>query len=344
MAVKKDKSKYLPPEEAIQQIKKHQPLKPVYLITGEDNYFIDVVCDYFEQNVIDESLRDFDQKIEYGRDVTMQDVIGLARQVPMMSPVKLVIIKEAQDISANQGNAKEKAWELLETYLENPSEQSVLVLCYRHKKLAKNTKVYKAIEKVGAAYESATPSDKEVAEWIARYVKTKGYSITEKSALLIASTMSNDRSKLSHELDKIFTVLPAGSVINDAVIEKYMGISKEYNIFELQNAIGRRDIARCSLLTRHFAANTKEFPLQKIIPTLYRYIVDLMVYIQSPDKDDNPMGWKYEAASRNYTLSKLALCIGYLHDADLMSKGVNNTGTITDGEILKELIFKITHT
>ncbi|MBR1793211.1 MAG: DNA polymerase III subunit delta [Bacteroidales bacterium] len=326
-------------EKAIAELRQTQQYKPVYLLTGEENYLIDQICDYMENNLVPADFRDFDQKVVYGRDVTMQEVVNLAKQYPMLSPVKLVVVKEAQDIPTKEG-----AWDCLSSYLEKPSPSSVLVLCYRHKSLDKRTAAYKAIAKHGSVYEHKALRDYEVAPWIAAYVRSKGGSITEKCATLISSTIGSDRSKLVQELDKVLLALPEGGVINDAAVEKYMGISKDYNVFELQNAIGRRDMDKCSRIVNHFAANPKENPIQMVIPVLYKYIINLMLHIQDSSQTKNPYAAReYDEAARNYTLPRLALAVRYLHEADLKSKGIGNAGTVSDGEILKELIFKITH-
>ena len=323
-------------EKALEELKAAKELKPVYLLTGEDNYMIDVLSNFFENNADD----DIEKKVIYGRDTTMQDIITLAFQTSMFASKKILIIKEAQDLPT-----KDNAWERLAKYLNAPAEQTTLVLCYRYKKLDKRSATYKAIDKVGTVYEQKKLYESQIAQWIATYVRQKGYSITEKCAMLIASTINNDRAKLINELDKVMTMLPKGGVINDEVAEKYMGISKDYNVFELQDAIGSRNVAKCSLIVNYLSCNLKAEPIQKIIPMLYKYIVDLMVFIQDPSLSKNPyVTRRFQAGSNNYTLSKLALCIGYLHDADLLCKGVHNTGTISDSEILKELIFKITHT
>ncbi len=322
---------------------KNGKFHPVYLLTGEENYYIDLVSNYFEKNVIAADFRDFDQTIVYGRDVEMSMVISLAKRYPMMSPVQLVMVKEAQDIS--------KDWELLVKYLENPQPQTMLVFCYRHKKLAKNTKAYKAINEKGVVYEKNKLKDYEVPAWIANMVQKKGFSITEKGAVLIAESLGNDLGKIANELSKVFVSMPAGGTINDEIIERNIGISKDYNVFELQNAIGRRDVMQCNRIVNHFAANPKDNPIQMVIPSLYNYIIKVMLYHQEPDKSKAAAVLKvppfflrdYETAARNYSLGKLASCIGYLYEADLRAKGVKNNGTITDGEIIKELVFKMIH-
>lgn len=316
--------------------------RPVYLITGEENYYIDLLSNYFENKVIAEEFRDFDQTIVYGRDVDMPAVLSLAKRYPMMSPIQLVLVKEAQDI---------KDWDLLVKYLESPQPQTVLVFCYRHKKLKKTTKVYKAIEKTGSVFEKGKLKDSEVPGWIANVVQSKGYSITQKGAELIAEYLGNDLGKIINELSKVYISLPAGEVINEDIIEQNIGISKDYNVFELQNAIGRRDVVQCNKIVNHFAANPKDNPIQMVLPLLYGYFIKVMIYHQVPDKSAAASAMKvnpyflrdYGVAASNYTLGKLASCIGYLYDADLKSKGVKNSGNVSDGEILKELIFKIIH-
>ncbi len=317
--------------------------RPVYLLTGEENYYIDLVSNFFEKNVIAADFRDFDQTVVYGPEVDMPTVIDLAKRYPMMSPVQLVLVKEAQGIARD--------WELLAKYLENPQPQTVLVFCYRHKKLNKNSKAYKAINSVGVVFEKNKLRDYEVPGWIANVVQKKGYSITQTGAVLIAESLGNDLGKIANELSKVYISMPEGGTINEDVIETNIGISKEYNAFELQNAIGRRDVVQCNKIVNHFAANPKDNPIQLVIASLYGYFIKVMLYHQEPDKNKaasvlkvSPYFLKdYEKAAQNYSLGKLASCIGYLYEADLKSKGVRNNGTISDGEILKELVFKIIH-
>ena len=283
-----------------------QKFAPVYLLTGEENYYIDLVSDFMEQNIIPQDFRDFDQTVVYGRDVTMQMVIGFAKRYPMMSPNQLVLVKEAQDIA--------KDWELLATYLDNPQPQTILVFCYRHKKLAKNTKVYKAIDKHGVVYEKNKLRDYEVPAWVANVVQQQGFSITEKGAMLVSESLGNDLGKIANELSKVYIGLPKGTVINEGIIERQIGISKDYNIFELQTAIGRRDVVQCNRIINHFAENPKDNPIQIILPSLYNYFLKVMIFHQIPDRNEAAKIMKvhpyfirdYEVASRNYTLGKLA--------------------------------------
>ena len=318
--------------------------RPVYLLTGEENYYIDVMSDYFENEVIDTTMRDFDQSVVYGRDTTMAAVISDAKRYPMMSPVHLVIVKEAQDIATNQ-------WEQLAEYLKNPSEKSAIIFCYRHKKLDKRTAAYKAIAAKGCVYETPKVWDNQVPGWIAKQVSAKGFSINEKATYLITESVGNDLSMIANELGKLYPLLKPGEAITEELVEKQIGISKDYNVFELQKAIGRRDPVMCNRIVNYFAANPKKNPIQLVLPILYGYFLKVMFYHQLENKSDaaKVLGCApsfvqdYAVAASNYKLGKLATCIGYLYETDLRSKGVRNSGNVTDGELLKELIFKVIH-
>lgn len=317
---------------------------PVYLLMGEESHYIDVVSDWIENNIIDETLRDFDQTVVYGKDTDMGSVISMAKRYPMMSPVHLVLVKEAQDIDTRQ-------WEQLATYLQNPSPQTMLVFCYRHKKLDKRTAAYKAIEKAGVVYETPKVYDNQVPQWIKNDVAVHGFGITDKAAMMIVENLGADLGKVANELSKLYPLLPAGGQITEQLVEQQIGISKDYNVFELQNAIGRRDAVMCNRIVNYFAANPKKNPIQPVLALLYGYFLKIMWYHQLDNKSDAPkiLGCApmfvkdYALAASNYSLGKLAACIGYLYDADLRSKGVRNSGNVTDGEILKETVFKIIH-
>ena len=318
--------------------------KPVYLLTGEENYYIDVVSDYFEEHVIDPSVRDFDQTVMYGRDVDMATVVSTVKRYPMMSPIHLVLVKEAQDIPTQQ-------WERLAAYLQQPSPQGVLVLCYRHKKLDKRTAVYKAIAAAGVVYETPKIYDNQIPGWIGREVGSHGHHISDKAAAMLAEYLGTDLGKIANELSKLYPLLPENGTITEQLVEDQIGISKDYNVFELQKAIGRRDPVMCNRIVNYFAENPKKNPIQMMLPLLYGYFLKIMFYHQLENKSDAPkvLGCApsfvrdYEEASRNYSLGKLATCIGYLYETDLRSKGVRNSGNVTDGELLKELIFKVIH-
>ena len=297
-----------------------------------------------EENIVDSTLRDFDQTVLYGREVDMPTVIGHAKRYPMMSPVHLVMVKEAQNIDTRQ-------WDVLAAYLQQPAPQTVLVFCYRHKKLDKRTAAYKAIAKEGVVYETPKVYDNQVPAWIRNEVSSHGFTIGDKAATMLLEFLGADLSKIAGELSKLYPLLPAGGAITAELVEQQIGVSKDYNVFELQSAIGRRDPVMCNRIVNYFAANPKNNPIQPVLALLYGYFLKIMCYHQLENKSDAakvlgcaPMFVKdYAQAAANYSLGKLASCIGYLYEADLRSKGVRNSGTVTDGEILKELVFKVIH-
>lgn len=317
-------------------------VKNIYLLTGEENHGIDTISDFFEHQFLPEDFRDFDQTIIYGRDTSMETIITMARRFPVMSPYQLILVKEAQDI---------RKWDQLPLYLDNPQPQTVLVFCYRHKKMDKRSVAYKSIAKHGVVFEKDKLKDYKIPEWVTAYVRENGYDISPRGASIIAESIGNELSKIVNELSKVFITLPKGSKITESIIEENIGISKDYNVFELQNAIGRKDVLKCNKIINHFAANPKENSIQAILPNLYAYFIKIMVYHQLDNKSNAPsiLGihpyylQDYQIAAANYSLPKLATIIGYLKTADLKSKGIENTGTITDGELLKELLFKILH-
>lgn len=317
---------------------------PVYLLMGEENHYIDTVSDWMENNVVEESLRDFDQTVLYGKDTDMATVLANAKRFPMMSPVHLVLVKEAQEIDTRQ-------WEQLADYLKSPLPQTMLVFCYRHKKLDKRTAAYKAIAAAGVVYETPKVYDNQVPGWIKSEVGAHGRTIGDKAVMMIAENIGTDLGKIANELGKLYPLVPQGGAITEQLVEQQIGVSKDYNVFELQAAIGRRDPVMCNRIVNYFAANPKKNPIQPVLSLLYGYFLKIMFYHQLENKSDAakvlgcaPVFVKdYAQAAANYSLGKLASCIGYLHEADLRSKGVGNATGDNDGEILKELVFKVIH-
>ncbi|MBR4804777.1 MAG: DNA polymerase III subunit delta [Bacteroidales bacterium] len=332
-------------EKQIMSSVKNGDIKPVYLFYGEENYTLDVLSDFFENDVIKSENQCFDQTVVYGRDVKMTAVIDIAKQYPTMptSTHRLILVKEAQDIDKNE-------WELLLPYLEHPSSTSIVVFCYRNEKF-KNAKLQKAIAAKGVVFEKKKLYEDKVSEWVIKYVAEQGYSISQQCAAIIAESLGTDTRKIANELSKVFISLPKGVAVTNDIIEREIGISKDYNVFELLNALGRKDVLKCNRIVNHFAANPKDNPIQLILPNIYGFFIKVMIYQQLTDKSQAPSALgvnpffirDYQTAARNYSLPKMAAIIGYLKEADLKSKGVRNTGTITDGEIIKELVFKILH-
>jgi DNA polymerase-3 subunit delta len=325
---------------------------PVYFLQGEEPYFIDCISDYIEEHVLDESEKTFDQMIVYGRDVNKEAVVGLAKGFPMIASKRVIIVKEAQGISNLTGSKSKSSKtqeDLLEKYLENPTPSTILVLCYKYKTLDKRTTLYKSFEKAGVLFESKKLQDYKVAAWISDYVKSYDYNISQASATLLSEYLGNDLSKINNEVQKLFIGLSKGSVITNNIIEQNIGISKDYNVFELQNAIGKRDWLKINRIINYYEANPKDNPVQMVIPTLFKYFAKILIYHRLKDKSQaasalgvNPYFLNdYVVAARNYSQSKLIENIHVLREYDTHSKGYGATGNLSNGDLYKELIFKL---
>ncbi|MCF8368981.1 MAG: DNA polymerase III subunit delta [Bacteroidales bacterium] len=316
---------------------------PWYFLSGEESYYIDMISDYIEDNVLSDTEKEFNQTIIYGRDTDVKSLVSVVKRFPMMANHQVVIVKEAQDI--------DKIEELL-PYIENPLTSTILVLNYKYKKVDKRKAFFKTIAKKGILFESKKIYDNQVAPWINKYIVNKGYSITPKAAAILGEYLGADLGKVVNEISKLIINLPEGAEINELLVEQNIGISKDYNIFELQNAIGSRNIEKANRIVNYFAANPKENPLIKTVSLLFSFFAKILIYHQLKDKSRNSVAsalgvspffvTDYQLAARNYNVNKVARLISYLRDYDLKSKGVNNIST-SDGELLKELMFKILH-
>ncbi|MCX6278585.1 MAG: DNA polymerase III subunit delta [Bacteroidetes bacterium] len=316
---------------------------PVYLLHGEESYFIDVISDYIEKNVLSDLEKEFNQTIIYGKDTNVPTLISYARRFPMMGNYQSLIVKEAQDL---------EKFEDLQHYVENPLPSTILVLCYKYNKLDKRKVFYKAVEKAGVAFESVRFYDNKIPDWINEYLRERKYSITQKAAIMLIEFLGADLSKIVNEIQKLLINLKPGTEINEDDVDQNIGISKDFNVFELQKALARKDVYKSNQIILHFAANPRENPLVKVIPILTGYFTKLLTYHYLPDKSQNSvaasLGIKpffvrdFQQAARNFPVGKLINVIAYLREYDLKAKGVDNASA-TDGELMKELIFKILH-
>jgi DNA polymerase-3 subunit delta len=318
-------------------------IKPIYFLMGEEPYYIDKISDYIEENVLDESEKGFNLQVMYGRDASIEDIVSSAKRYPMMADKQVLIIKEAQDLS--------RSIEKLVPYANNPQPTTVLVINYKYKKLDKRKKLHKAIAKTGLVYESKKLYDNKVADWIRRVLSGKKYQIEPKAAQMLVEFLGTDLSKIANELDKLTLILPKETIINDAHIEENIGISKDFNNFELLKAIGDKNILKANRIINYFVENPKNNPTIMTISLLNNFFTKLLLFhgLQNKSKDavSKALGVNiyfvedYFAASRNYPMRKVAQVIAFLRDADVKSKGVG--ANQTQGDILKELIFKILH-
>ncbi len=319
-------------------------IKPIYFLMGEEPYYIDKISEFIEENILSEEEKGFNQMVLYGRDITIEDIVDNAKRFPMMAERQVVIVKEAQDLSRTIEN--------LVSYVDNLQPSTVLVLCYKYKTIDKRKKLYKAIQKVGLVYESKKLYENQIADWIRRVLQGKNYKIEAKATLMLVEFLGPDLSKISNELDKLMVVLPVNSAITPKDIEENIGISKDYNNFELRKAVGEKNILTVNKIINHFAQNQKANPMVMTISLLNSFFTQLLIFHSLKDKSNSSVAralgvnpyfvQDYTTAGKNYPMRKVSQVIGLLRDADLKSKGVG-ANAIPAGDILKELLFKIIH-
>lgn len=332
---------------------KARKFRPVYLFHGEEPYYIDLFSDYIEKNLLSEAEKGFNQTVLYGRETDVLTVLNSAKRYPMMSDYQLVLIKEAQDMKWGKEGDDKKGQDPLLAYLEKPLPSTVLVFCYKHGKFDKRKKTYKAIEKSGCIFESAPIYDNKVPGWVEDYAREKAYRINPRASALIADYLGTDLSKISNELDKLMLNIPKGNEITVDDVQNNIGISKEYNVFELQDAIAKRNVLKANQIVSYFAANPKANPIQMVLGALntwftkvlkFHYIQDRSAANLARELGVNPYFVKdYELAAKNYSMGRLFDIMSILREYDLKTKGVDSTGNTESGELLKEMVFKIIH-
>ena len=329
---------------------------PAYMLCGKEPYYIDLVANYIENNVLDEMAREFDQTIIYGKDLTGGDVsavIGAARGFAMMGGYKVIIVKEAQNI---------KKWEALAMYMDNPQPSTILVFCYKYGSPDKRLNLFKNWEKKGGVLmESEQLRDYQVEKWIRDYVAQRNkelkengdeVQIDEKVTKILADSIGTDLTQIVGALQKLIDGRPEGvKVIDAALVERNIGISKDFNVFELQSALIAGDLVKANRITQYFATS-KDHPMVKELGILYGFFANLMIYHYLPDKTDRVvasalgvapfMVKDYAAAAKRYSAGKTFAIIGYFRETDARLKGINNPSA-KDADLWKELIYKIMH-
>ena len=329
---------------------------PAYMLCGKEPYYIDKVADYIEQHVLDEMACEFDQTIIYGKDLASGDVssvIGAARGFAMMGGYKVIIVKEAQNI---------KKWDALAMYMDNPQPSTILVFCYKYGSPDKRLNLFKNWEKRGGVLmESEQLRDYQIEKWIRDYVaernkelKANGdeVQIDEKVTKILADSIGTDLTQIVGALQKLIDGRPEGvKVIDAALVERNIGISKDFNVFELQDALIKGDVVKANRITQYFASS-KDHPMVKELGILYGFFANLMVFHYLPDKTDraaasalgvSPFFVKdYAAAAKRYSAGKTFAIIGYFREIDARMKGINNPSA-KDADLWKELIYKIMH-
>lgn len=319
---------------------KQQKFRPLYWLEGEEDFFIDQVVEYAEHKLLSEADKGFNLTVLYGKDTDWATVTNACRRYPMFADRQVVILKEAQ---AMRDILK------LEAYIDKPLESTVFVVAHKQGKIDGRSKMAKLIKDRGVMLSTKKLYDNQLPSWAEAYVRSQGLAISEKACILLADHIGNDLSRIANEIDKLLVNLPEGKKIDENDIEKYVGISKEYNVFELQNALGQQDMPKVMRIIKYFSANPKAAPIQMVIPALYNYFskISLLFGVKGGEKEMaaalgvHPFFLKdYTAAARKFGPEGTERAILLLHQYNLRSIGINDAGN-EDGELMKELVFRM---
>jgi DNA polymerase III subunit delta len=320
---------------------------PVYFLEGEETFYIDQISDFIEKNALSEAEKGFNQVVVYGKDAPMATILTHARRFPMMAQRQVVIVKEAQDIPDLNKDAGSR---LLLDYLGKAVPSTVLVFCHKHKTLDKRRELGKKIGQLALTLSTKKLYDNQLPEFIAEYAKEKKVGIDDKAIHALCEFVGNDLHRLANEIDKLIISLAPGEPISPERVMNQVGVSKEYNIFELQRAIIQRDSLLANKIVNYFEANTKKNPIIPVVAFLFSFFSKLLVASQASDKSEKGIASElkispyavrdYSMALRQYPLPKILDNIGYIKEADLKLKGVN-TGSSTDGQIIRELVWRL---
>jgi DNA polymerase-3 subunit delta len=332
-------------KDIIKQLKKKE-YQPIYFLNGEEPFYIDKIVDYISNHVLSPTERDFNQTVFYAKDTPPINVIDAASRLPMMSDYQVVIVKEAQDYkTASQ-------WEVFENYFEAPSKQTILVFAYKYKTFDKRSKIYKILKRSAVIFQSEGVKDYQLEKWIKDYLKEKKYQITDKAAALLAEFVGNDLSRLANELEKLFILVPKEQQITEKDIEENIGISKDYNVFELVNAVMEKDSIKALKIVNYFEKNPKATHITIVLANLLNLYQRL--FKAHFIKSDNPAQLAsilkiapYPAKlimthKRKHPPKTISRNFSILRTYDLLAKGVGSAGT-DQAQLMKELIFKILH-
>ncbi|PRY90911.1 DNA polymerase III subunit delta [Mongoliibacter ruber] len=322
---------------------------PVYFLQGEEPFFIDQISDFVETNAIAEHEKGFNQVVMYGKDAQMNEILSNARRFPMMADRQVVIVKEAQNI---YGLGKEDIDNLLIQYLQNPLPSTILVFAHKYKKLDGRKPLSKELDKKAILVTSDKVKDWDLGKWIEAYIIEKGHQIDSPTATFLADSIGNNLEVIANELGKMFINFNEPTKITKDHIQRFIGINKEYNTFELTKAIGFKDVIKANKIIHYFSQNPKSHPLIPIIALVYSYFNKVALIHYNSSLGDAELSKKvgvhpyflkeYRVAVRNYHLGKVIDCLTYIREADLRSKGVDSGG-MEHSEILREMIFKIMH-
>ena len=318
---------------------KNGDIKPIYFLMGEEPYYIDTISKFIEKNLLSEEEKGFNQTLFYGRDTKIENIVSASKRFPMMAERQVIIVKEAQDLSRTIEN--------LISYAENPQLTTVLVFCYKFKKLDKRKKVFKAIQKNGVIFESKKIYDNQLSDWIRKVLAKKGYTISPKASQMLVEFLGNDLSKIDNELKKIQLIVKPENQISAQIIEKNIGISKDYNNFELINALAHKNIKKAFGIIQYFSQNPKNHPTVVTLSILFGFFSKVMKYHALSNKMQAPkiLGVHpyfirdYQVAAQNYPMKKISAIIASIREVDIKSKGVG--ANLSNSDILKELLVEV---
>ncbi|MBO6188407.1 MAG: DNA polymerase III subunit delta [Prevotella sp.] len=333
-------------DSVMKELKARQ-FKPIYYLMGDEPYYIDKISNWIADNVLQPEERDFNQTVLFGSDVTAAQIVDAAKRYPMMSEYQVIIVKEAQNI---------KNVEPLEKYFKAPMPSTILVMCHKNGKIDGRKQAYvKAVQQAGVLFESQKLKDKDLPSFIERYLNARNASIDPKSTMLIAESVGADLSRLTGELDKVLLSLPEGDRrVTPQVVEDQIGVSKDFNGFELRDAIVNRNVFKANQIIKYFDENPKAGSIYSFLPLLFNYFQNLMIAYYCPQRNnpdalakwlDFRNSWfarEYITGMRNYTGMKVMQIISKMREIDAKSKGLDNPNTPA-GELVKELIFFILH-
>lgn len=331
-------------EEIVRNLR-NKVYAPVYFLMGEEDYYIDRISDYIIDTVLTDTEKEFNLTVLYGSDTDIATIINAAKRYPVMSKYQVVAVREAQALR----NLDELVY-----YLQKPLESTILVMCYKHGALDRRKKLVAELEKAGVLFESKKLKDAQLPGFITSYLKRKQVEIEPKASEMMAEFVGTDLNRMAGELEKLVITLPAGQRrITPEQIERNIGISKDYNNFELRNALIEKDVLKANRIIKYFEENPKNNPLQVTLAVLFNFFANLMLVYYAPDKSDRGIAahlglrspWQakdYENAMKRYTGVKVMQIVGAIRQCDAKSKGVGNS-SVSDGELLRELVYFILH-
>ncbi|WP_281615655.1 DNA polymerase III subunit delta [Flammeovirga sp. SubArs3] len=321
---------------------------PLYVLQGDEPFFIDQIASYVEKNALTDAEKSFNQTILYGKDTTLVQVLESARRFPMMAMRQVIIVKEGQDLPDLN---RKSSQEMFAQYAATPVPTTVLVICLKNKKLDGRGAAKKAVDKNAVLLDTKKLYDNKIPGWIKTFCKEKNYKIKDRAVNMIAEYIGNDLTRISNELEKLMLNYNEETEITETLISKHIGISREYNVFELQNALGVKDVLKANRIVMYFNENAKSNPFILVVGTLFTYFSKILVVHENYSQNDqslskllgvNPYFVKdYKTAATNYPKLKVLTIIEHLQDADLKAKGIR--ASLSDDENLKELVFKILH-